>query len=237
MHSQKLHLIANWKSHHTISQSLYWLDQLIKLKPRLTEHLQITICLPFIDLAEFNRRLSSYNFPLVTGAQNVSQYSIGKHTGEITASMLSELVSYCIVGHSERRKQFQETSDQVAQKAEKLQKHFITPIICLDVPYLEEQVKALLFQKVELSKCIFVYEPITAIGSGKPTDPASANRLADRISFLTQPEVSVLYGGSVTAQNVHQFTSQPAIDGVLVGTDSLNPQDFANIINVLSQSN
>ena len=172
--------------------------------------------------------------PIVTGAQNVSHLAPGKHTGEITANMLAELVSFCIVGHSERRREFAETSEMVAEKARQLLENSITPIVCLDLPYLDEQIKELFQKNVDVSRCYFVYEPISAIGTGHPQDPVEANHVANQISFLIDNQAPILYGGSVTAENVKSFVDQNRIDGVLVGADSLEPTLFAGIINSLS---
>lgn len=148
--------------------------------------------------------------------------------------MLGELVSYCIVGHSERRRDFGETSEVIAEKAKLLLENSITPIVCLDLPYLDEQIKELFQKSVDVSRCFFVYEPIAAIGTGKPVDPVEANHVTNQISFLLDNVAPVLYGGSVTADNVKSFVDQNRIDGVLVGTDSLEPTLFAGIINSLA---
>lgn len=228
------YLIANWKSHHTITQSLLWLERLSNLQPHFSSQTQTVVCLPFTDIPEFNRQLNDKKIPLLTGAQDVSHYPAGKHTGEITAQMLSELVSFCLVGHSERRHQFKETSSTVAQKTRLLLEHNITPIVCLDTPYLEKQIKALIENNVNLEKCLFAYEPLNAIGSGQPITPSEANSFASQLIFLTSPQTKVLYGGSVNADNAPEFVSQPHLHGVLVGTDSLTPTDFNNLINSLS---
>ena len=228
------YLIANWKSHHTITQSLLWLERLCKINPTFAPQLQTVVCLPFTDLPEFNRQLAETSLPLLTGAQDVSPFPAGKHTGEITAQMLSELVTYCLVGHSERRQQFGETSSLIAQKIFQLLDQGITPVVCLDTPHLEEQIKALIQQNINPEDCIFAYEPEAAIGSGQPVTPSTANQFATKLSFLTSPQIRVLYGGSVTSQNAPDFVSQPHLQGILVGTDSLTPTDFGNIINSLS---
>ena len=172
--------------------------------------------------------------PIITGSQNVSHMPPGKHTGEITASMLSELVNYCIVGHSERRQEFNETSEMVAQKTRLLLENSIVPIVCLDLPYMDEQIKALFNLDVDVSRCFFVYEPISAIGTGHPVDPVDANHVAGQIAFLTDNQSPILYGGSISNDNAASFVSQVHLDGVLVGTDSLEPTLFAGIINNLS---
>ncbi len=148
--------------------------------------------------------------------------------------MLSELVSYCIVGHSERRREFAETSDMVAEKTKYLLENSITPIVCLDTPYLDEQIKALFQNNIDVSRCFFVYEPLAAVGTGNPIDPVDANHVVHQISFLIDNQAHILYGGSVTSENVKSFVDQSRIDGVLVGADSLEPTLFAGIINSLA---
>ncbi|HBC45122.1 MAG: Triosephosphate isomerase [Candidatus Collierbacteria bacterium GW2011_GWB1_45_35] len=228
------YVIGNWKSNQNISQSLIWLDGLSALHPKFSPEVTVILCLPFTDIASFNHKISDLNLPIISGSQNVSHLAPGKHTGEITANMLSELVNYCIVGHSERRQEFSETSEIVAQKARLLLESSITPIICLDTPYLDEQIKALFTCDVDVSRCFFVYEPISAIGIGKPIDSVSANHIANQIAFLTDNAAPILYGGSVSSDNAASFVRENCIDGVLVGTDSLEPTLFAGIITSLS---
>jgi triosephosphate isomerase len=225
------YIIGNWKSNQSLTQSLIWLDDLATIKPKINELKKIILCLPFTEIAAFNQRLYDLNLPIVTASQNVSHLPPGKHTGEINALMLSELVSYCIVGHSERRTEFSETSQMVAEKCRLLLENAITPIVCLDTPYLDEQIKELFRIDVEVSRCIFVYEPVSAIGTGNPISPIEANHIAKQISFMIDYASPVLYGGSVSADIVSSFVDEPDISGVLVGTDSLNPLSFAEIIN------
>lgn len=225
------YIVGNWKSNQNLTQSLLWLDDLIALKPKITSDKKVILCLPFTDIASFNQKLAESGLNIMTSAQNVSHLAPGKHTGEINAQMLSELVSYCIVGHHERRSEFSETSEMVAAKTSLLLENSITPIVCLDKPYLDEQIKALFTLGVEVGRCVFVYEPAEAIGTGNPMDPNDANHVAHQISFLTDYLSPVLYGGSVSPDNIRSFMSEPNIQGVLVGTDSLNPTLFADIIN------
>lgn len=227
------YIVGNWKSNQNLTQSLIWLDDLIALKPKITPDKKVILCLPFTDIASFNQKLAESGLNIQTSAQNVSHLAPGKHTGEINAQMLSELVSYCIVGHHERRTEFSETSEVVAQKTSLLLENSITPIVCLDKPYLDEQIKSLFALGAEVARCIFVYEPVSSIGTGNPVDPNEANHIAHQISFLTDYVSPVLYGGSVSSDNIKSFVDEPNISGVLVGTDSLNPALFADIINAI----
>jgi triosephosphate isomerase (TIM) len=228
------YVIGNWKSNQNLTESLVWIDGIQAIKPKFSPNLAVILCLPFTDIAGFNHKLSDLSIPIITGAQDVSHLAPGKHTGEITANMLGELVSYCIVGHSERRRDFNETSEMVAEKAKLLLENSITPIICLDLPYLDEQIKELFQKNVDVSRCFFVYEPVTAVGTGHALDPVDANHTANQISFLIDNVAPILYGGSITADNAKSFVDQSRIDGVLVGTDSLEPTLFSEIINCLT---
>lgn len=230
-----IYLIANWKSHLSNTQSLIWLKEIERLNPNISPNLKVIVCLPFTDLPEFNRHLNFSKTPLSVGAQTVSPYPAGKHTGDITAEMLSELVTYCLVGHSERRASLKETSQDVAKQCQRLLQTNITPVICVDAPYIDEQIKELFTKNIPLSRCLFVYEPISAIGTGKPEPPEDASGVVSKITLLTNGDSPTLYGGSISPQNVLSFTSQTNINGVLVGTSSLNPSTFSRLINLLSK--
>lgn len=223
------YLIGNWKSYNTISQTNIWLSEFSHAHlPKA--NLTTIICAPFTNLSEVNRLISQLNLPLHAGAQNVSAEEEGKHTGEITARMLSELTRYCLVGHSERRREFGEDSALVAQKVKRLLEESLIPIICVDQPYLDEQIRELLALQLPLTSCIFAYEPASAIGSGRAQDASSAEVVAGKISFLTESQCPILYGGSVTPENVGSYLSKQHFNGVLVGTDSLTVPTFVKLI-------
>lgn len=224
------YLIANWKSNETITQTYSWLEQFRNLAPPQVRGLETIICMPFTALAEANRYVSQYSLPLKAGAQDVSIYSSGPHTGGITASMLSELVSFCLVGHSERRREIGDNSETVALKTRSLLESSVTPIICIDAPYLEEQVKALFNLQIPLEHCIFAYEPLAAIGTGQVADPQQIQSTISEISFLTDSACPVVYGGSVSPDNLSSILDLPGISGVLVGSNSLNPATFVDLI-------
>lgn len=223
------YLIGNWKSYNTISQTHIWLAEFSQARlPKA--NLTTIICAPFTNLAEVNRLISQLNLPLQVGAQNVSAETEGKHTGEVTARMLSELTRYCLVGHSERRREFSETSALVAQKVKRLLEESLIPIICVDQPYLDEQIRELLALQLPLTTCIFAYEPVSAIGSGQAQDPGTAEVVAGKISFLTESQCPILYGGSVTPENVGAYLVKQHLAGVLVGTDSLTVPAFVKLM-------
>lgn len=227
---KKLFLVGNWKSHKTVQEAhsfmiaflnSSFIEWLHTNEESNDKSKRIIICPPFLLLPELARMLEHRDakIPLDLGTQDISPFPAGSHTGEVAASEIVGLAKYAILGHSERRKEFGETDELISQKATAARKSGLEPIVCVqgkNTP-IPEDVK------------IVAYEPIDAIGSGHPDNPDHAEDIA---AFLKEKKhiPYVLYGGSVTAENVAVYTSKPHIDGVLVGGASLDPSSFAEII-------
>lgn len=220
-----LYLVANWKSNKTFEEARDFLNQYSTESPH-----RVVICpsMPFIALLKDSAEAKKLHL----GAQDVSNYPPGAYTGAVCADMLKGWVDYVIVGHSERRKYFHETNDVVASKAKLALEAGITPILCVDQPYLEPQLA--FFEAEELKKMIIAYEPFAAIGSGQPDSPEEAEKVAEKITRLAQIDLPVIYGGSVDAQNVRGFVEQKQIAGVLVGGTSLGIQDWQLLVQAVS---
>ena len=184
---------------------------------------------------------------LHVGAQNVSEHQSGAYTGQISTKMLQELsVEFVIIGHSERRCYYQETSTQVASKVNAVLNAGLTPIICIGESETEratEQTETVLasqlqpvIDEVGIEKFIDVviaYEPVWAIGTGKTASSEMAQETHQFIrNFLAQAnetvaaKVPLLYGGSVNASNCEELFAQPDIDGGLIGGASLQVEQF-----------
>lgn len=202
---------------------------------------EIILCVPFTDLALLSKSL--HGSRVRVGAQNVHWASEGAFTGEISAAMLAEVgVRYVVVGHSERRQYFGETDDTVNQRLKAAQEAGLTPILCVGESKQErddgdteavifEQIKIAL-EEVDQANLVIAYEPIWAIGTGDTCATDEANRVIGLIrSKLSNPEVPILYGGSVNPSNVDEIMAQAEIDGALVGGASLKPDGFARIVN------
>lgn len=215
------YFIANFKQNLTQSDLDTWLE--VFNKRHTSQNDQKVIISPSFP---FLQHLNS-STDLSLAAQDVSPFSSGAHTGQVGAEQIKDYVDFCIIGHSETR----DSNDikQVVDKAQKLIKNNITPIVCLDLPYLESQIKSLKNASIDLSSLIYAYEPASAIDSDKPEDPLQANQVTQQINQLTSSS-NVLYGGSVDDQNADTFLSQPHINGVLVGSASLDPIKFAKIV-------
>jgi triosephosphate isomerase len=224
---KKLFLVANWKSHKTVTDAHTFMINFLNKgfiewmhKEDADSAKKVIICPPMLLLSELAKLLehTELKVPIFLGAQDVSVFAEGAHTGEVAASELKGLVSYVIVGHSERRQEFAETDEVVAKKVSEAKRQGLEPIVCVQSKStpVPEHVR------------IVAYEPVEAIGTGHPDTPEDAEDVA--VSFKEQGISYVLYGGSVTPENVYDFTSLEHIDGVLVGGASLDPLSFAHII-------
>lgn len=166
---------------------------------------------------------------LKKSAQNSSPFPKGAYTGEINAEQLKEYdVDYCIVGHSERRKYFNETNQQVSNKIDQLLEQNITPIVCVDKESCTNQI-TILEDKIR-KRCIFAYEPVSSIGTGNPADPEQVREIAQLIKELTNSDQDILYGGSVDESNIEVYLNIEGINGFIIATSSLNPKEFIRVI-------
>ena len=205
---------------------------------------QILICVPYTNLAILQTILPAIGQAnLSIGAQNVHWAENGAFTGEISAQMLLEMgIKYVIIGHSERRQFFGETDETVNKRLKAAQAHGITPILCVGESKQQRdanETESWIFSQlaadlvdVDQNNLIVAYEPIWAIGTGDTCASSEANRVIGLIrGKLTNPNVTIQYGGSVKAHNIDEIMAQPEIDGVLVGGASLDPAGFARIVN------
>jgi len=222
---KQLYLVANWKSHKTWSEA----KEFMQNYESNSEH-RVVICPPMAYIFPLKEMIASKG--LVIGAQDISNYPFGGYTGAVCAEMLKGVAEYIIVGHSERRKYFHETNEMVANKVRETIQAEITPILCVDEPYLESQLA--FFGADEFKKMMIAYEPLAAIGSGQPEVPEQAEKVAKRIIQLAQEDVLVIYGGSVNQTNVKSYVDQEHISGVLVGGASLEIKTWKDLVAAVS---
>lgn len=212
---KRQYIIANWKSNKTEVETRSWFA---KISNNVNK--EIIICPAFTVLSWAKKLIDQYSLPFKLGAQNISPFDEGSYTGEINGRQIQEFAQYVIIGHSERRRYFHEDEEILEKKVKMALSAGLIPIFCV------EDSKA----SIPGGVTIVAYEPTLAIGTGNPDTPQNANATAKDIKDKSPGVRYVLYGGSVTAKNVNEFTRLPNLDGVLVGGASLNPSEFFEII-------
>jgi len=227
--------------HKTQAAASDFVQQLTPQLEGVPERRELILCAPFTTLNSLIDKLQGSRIQV--GAQNIHWEKEGAYTGEISGAMLKEIgVRYVVVGHSERRQYFGETDETVNARLKAAQLIGITPILCVGETkqqrdanetesVITRQVKKALVE-INQYNLVIAYEPIWAIGTGDTCAAQEANRVIGHIrSLLTNPEVSIQYGGSVKPANVDEIMAQSEIDGALVGGASLEPDSFAALAN------
>jgi triosephosphate isomerase len=210
------------------------------------------VCPPFTAIVSIAQMLAGTSIQV--GAQNVSDNSEGAFTGEVSTSMLQKLVSHVIIGHSERRALFGETSPQIAEKAIAVANAGMTPILCIGedlsvrksgnaASHVADQLESSLAGVTNWDSLIIAYEPVWAIGTGEAATSDQAQEMTAvcrevvrKLAPNAAESVRVLSGGSVNSGNVAELLAQPDIDGALVGGASLKADEFSKLISAASAS-
>lgn len=243
---RKVIIAGNWKMYKTQAEALEFLRGFLDQIGEEPDDREVVLCAPFTALGTLSKNL--HGSRIRVGAQNVHWEEMGAYTGEISAPMLTELgVRYVVVGHSERRQYFGDTDITINLRLRAAQTHGLIPILCVGETKQQRdagETEAIIINQIEKDllgidqeQLVIAYEPIWAIGTGDTCDSLEANRICALIrSKLDYPQVSIQYGGSVKPGNIDEIMAQPDIDGALVGGASLNPKDFARIVNYVTVS-
>src|SRR3954467_7421003 len=228
---------GNWGMHSRRGAHQGLLDALLK-ELGAARNAECAVCVPYPYLEQVAARLRGT--PIAWGAQNVSEHAQGAYTGEVSAAMLVEFACrYVLVGHSERRQLYGETDVQVAAKFAAAQSAGLTPILCVGETLQEReggrteevvgrQLDAVL-SKVNFGAAVLAYEPVWAIGTGRNATPEQAQDVHAFLRRKTGNEVSILYGGSVKAQNAAAIFAMKDVDGGLTGGGGLGAQECVAI--------
>ena len=253
MAKRKPLISGNWKMHLNHFEAIQTVQKLsYVLKKDDYGAADVTVHPPFTDLRSIQTVLESDHIPIGLGAQHCHWEEKGAFTGEVSPAMLAKLnVSYVICGHSERRQLFGETDEMVNQKVKAILAHGMTPILCCgetlderEAGSTEErvssQVRAGLARVAPdaVGALVIAYEPIWAIGTGRNATPEDAQAVCKAIRGVVAEEagadaataIRIQYGGSVKGANAAELLAQADIDGALVGGASLDPDDFARIV-------
>lgn len=211
--------VANWKLNKTIHETQEYFEELqAKLTGVELGGKKIVICPSYLSLPEASKMVNSLGLSVSIGGQDVSEYESGAYTGEVGAFQLKEFAQYVIIGHSERRRYFNETPDQIQRKIEMAKKQGLLTIVCIQDEYeIPEGADAIAF------------EPVGSIGTANPEDPGRITEVFKAVRSQT-PEATLLYGGSVSPDTINQFKGIEHLSGFLIGGASLDPNSFVSII-------
>lgn len=238
---------GNWKM-NTTAESCVELCRALRAAVDAIEGVEMVVCppFPFLHLAAGELHGSS----IKVGAQNVHWEAQGAFTGEVSVSMLVDVVEYVIIGHSERRAYFGESDDSVNRKLKAALAAGLKPIMCLGETLREreaERTEEVLLRQVGAglkdatlpdNGFAIAYEPVWAIGTGRAATGATANEaiglIRSEVAAIFGPTKAaatrILYGGSVDPANIGEFMAQAEVDGALVGGASLKAESFAAIV-------
>ena len=210
------YFIANWKAHKDLPETNDWITKFLATY-KADENKKIIICPPLPLIFSLKEKIK--DIPnLHLGAQNISDIDEGNFTGEVTAKSLHGLVDFVILGHSERRRLFNETSEALAKKIRLAKKYNLQSILC--IRNKEDLV-------TESTKFL-AYEPTHAIGTGE--NESLPEVIVAKKSLNIPSETIFIYGGSVNSVNVKTYFNTSEISGFLIGTASLSAEEFTNII-------
>lgn len=245
---------GNWKMNGDSATNAELVADILAAVP-VSDNVRLLLCPPFTYISAVAAQIAGSKVSL--GAQNVSEHSGGAHTGEVAAAMLRDIgCSYAIVGHSERRTLYGETSAQVANKFQAVLDAGMTPILCIGETLqereagrtnavTEEQLDAVLGTSgiAAFGSAVIAYEPVWAIGTGKTASPEQAQDVHRHIRAVLEKQdravaatVQILYGGSMKGDNAAGLIAMQDIDGGLVGGASLQAADFLAIASAAAQN-
>jgi triosephosphate isomerase len=250
MSFRKKIVAGNWKMNSTEAQALSLVQGIVAHLDKNTDT-EVIICPSFALIGQIRQQLK--DLPKIKlGAQNCSEHASGAYTGEVSAQMLASIgCSFVIIGHSERRSYFSETTEQLTQKIKRALENNLSPIFCFgekleerhngkQFDVVKQQLSSVLknFSAKDLSHLILAYEPVWAIGTGATATSDQAQEMhafirktiSELFSFDFANALPVLYGGSCNAQNAKELFACADVDGGLIGGASLKAEDFCKIV-------
>jgi triosephosphate isomerase len=246
---------GNWKMNTTLQEAVS-LTGLLKDNLKVSQQEGVVLCPPFVYLSAVKDILRGSEIRL--GAQDVYFQPKGAFTGEISVGMLKDIgCDYVIIGHSERRQIFKEDNDMVNKKLKSSLQGGVSCIFCVGETLEQRQenlTEKTIRQQIEAgldevpsdryNQIVIAYEPVWAIGTGKNATPEQAQEVHSFIRKLlthlsneiVAREMTIIYGGSVTADNIQSLMEGNDINGALVGGASLSADSFTKIVNIIKNS-
>ena len=241
---------GNWKMNTTVPEGVTLAKEVNEKLAAITPKCDVIICVPFTHLCPVNEVINSEKLGL--GAENCADHAKGAYTGEVSAAMVASTgATYVILGHSERRQYYGETSETLKEKVALAFENGLTPIFCIG-EVLEERENGTAFDVVkkqivdalfhlsaeDFSKIILAYEPVWAIGTGKTATDDQAEEMhafirgviAEKYGQEVADNASILYGGSCKPGNAKALFAKPNVDGGLIGGAALDAESFMGIV-------
>ncbi|MEM9384578.1 MAG: triose-phosphate isomerase [Pseudomonadota bacterium] len=241
-------VVGNWKMHGTRKGAIRLISEILAARQETSDGCQLAVCPPAVYIDAVAQQTAGRS--VAVGAQDVAVPAAGAHTGDISAPMLADLgCRYCIVGHSERRADHAESSEQVAAKFASAREHGLVPILCVGETegqrasgaterVIAEQIDAVLAAETVrgFEGAVVAYEPVWAIGTGQSATPEQAQTVHKAIRALIgkhdaaiASNLPILYGGSLKPANAAELFAMQDINGGLIGGASLSATDFLAI--------
>lgn len=239
---------GNWKMNTTPAEGAELLKGIVALKGSIKPEVELIVGVPFTHICGISE--AAKNVGIAVAAQNCADHDKGAYTGEVSAKMISSLgAQYVILGHSERREYYGETSATLNDKMALCYANSMSPIFCIGEKLEEreaekhfevcrQQIQEVVFNLTadQYAKLVIAYEPVWAIGTGKTASAEQAEEihafirsvLAEKFGAAAE-KTPILYGGSCKPSNAVEIFSKPNVDGGLIGGASLLAEDFIGI--------
>jgi len=223
----KKYVIANWKCHKTGDDAKQWFDHFAKIYvPQ--QDVEVIVAPSYLSLENLAAHIRDLNLENVhLAAQDVSPFPRGGYTGAIAADMVKNLVEYIIIGHSERRRYFHETRQDVINKVTEVADAGLIPIVCVEYSSAHSLLSPL--HDIELKELIIAYGPVDSLTFRIPESPQKVAEISRYFKEM-HGDWPVVYGGALVPDNVKEYLSLSSLSGVFVGASSLDAVEFAGII-------